>query len=328
MPTALLPQSVPRTISSSRRSAWPTNCVAKEEAAALVEDARQRAAKMIDEAKEDARAEGEKLKEAARSEIELEVKSGEGRTSRSGRGTRCRRCTANSRAVRRRAGAQRTARQARRRALSGSATSWQNSRPWLDPTPAQLSKPRAKTVMTVLTAGPACSRSSGGAVADEAVADAIAAPGLTAQGKAQLIVDLIGEELGPKGTNLVRLMAENKRLELAGEVAGQYEDLKDAFLRTLEVEVISAREISGSGSRHAVGEARRALRQADRTHQPYRSEPARRCGDPRGRHGDRRLDSRSPGSPGGHAPGSRLTPDGEARTRDTRTHSRMDRCSN
>ncbi|MCH2099391.1 MAG: F0F1 ATP synthase subunit delta [Pseudomonadales bacterium] len=84
----------------------------------------------------------------------------------------------------------------------------------------------------------------GGAVADEAVADAIAAPGLTAQGKAQLIVDLIGEELGPKGTNLVRLMAENKRLELAGEVSGQYEDLKDAFLRTLEVEVISAREIS------------------------------------------------------------------------------------
>ena len=39
-------------------------------------------------------------------------------------------------------------------------------------------------------------------------------------------------------------MAENKRLELAGEVSGQYEDLKDAFLRTLEVEVISAREIS------------------------------------------------------------------------------------
>ena len=84
----------------------------------------------------------------------------------------------------------------------------------------------------------------GGAITDEAVADVIAAPGLTAQGKAQIIVDLIGEELGPQGTNLVRLMAENKRLELAGEVSGQYEDLKDAFLRTLEVEVVSARKIS------------------------------------------------------------------------------------
>ncbi len=83
-----------------------------------------------------------------------------------------------------------------------------------------------------------------GAVAEESVADAIISPARTAEGKARMIIDLLGDELSEKGRNLVHLLAENKRLELAGEMAEQYEVLKDEFLRTLEVEVVSAREIS------------------------------------------------------------------------------------
>ncbi|MEE4298400.1 MAG: F0F1 ATP synthase subunit delta [Pseudomonadales bacterium] len=82
------------------------------------------------------------------------------------------------------------------------------------------------------------------AVEQEAVADAIVSPSRTPEGKAQMIVDLLGDDLSDKGRNLVRLLAENKRLELTPEIAPLYEELKDAFLRTLEVEVVSAREIS------------------------------------------------------------------------------------
>lgn len=82
------------------------------------------------------------------------------------------------------------------------------------------------------------------AVEQEAVADAIVSPARTPEGKAQMIVDLLGGDLNEKGRNLVRLLADNKRLELTPEIAPLYEDLKDAFLRTLEVEVVSAREIS------------------------------------------------------------------------------------
>jgi F-type H+-transporting ATPase subunit delta len=82
------------------------------------------------------------------------------------------------------------------------------------------------------------------AVAEESVADAIISPSRTAAGKAAMIVELLGDELNEKGRNLVRLLAENKRLELASELVEQYEELKDRFLRTLDVEVISAREIS------------------------------------------------------------------------------------
>lgn len=82
------------------------------------------------------------------------------------------------------------------------------------------------------------------AVDQEVVADAIVSPSRTPEGKAQMLVDLLGEDLSDKGRNLVHLLADNKRLELAPEIAPIYEDLKDAFLRTLEVEVVSARAVS------------------------------------------------------------------------------------
>ena len=82
------------------------------------------------------------------------------------------------------------------------------------------------------------------AVEEESVADAIVSPSRTPEGKAQMLVELLGEELSDKGRNLVRLLADNKRLELTPEIAPLYEELKDAFLRTLEVEVVSARRIN------------------------------------------------------------------------------------
>lgn len=82
------------------------------------------------------------------------------------------------------------------------------------------------------------------AVEQEVVADAIVSPSRTPEGKARMLVDLLEDDLNEKGRNLVRLLADNKRLELMPEIAPLYEELKDAFLRTLEVEVVSAREVS------------------------------------------------------------------------------------
>jgi F-type H+-transporting ATPase subunit delta len=82
-----------------------------------------------------------------------------------------------------------------------------------------------------------------GAVEEASIADALASPARTPEGKARMLVDLLGDDLSEKVVNLVRLLADNKRLELLPEIAPIYEDLKDEHQRTLEVEVVSAREI-------------------------------------------------------------------------------------
>jgi len=77
-----------------------------------------------------------------------------------------------------------------------------------------------------------------------ALAQELGSPALTNDGKASLLVELLGDEISDKGGNLVRLMASNKRLPLLGDLAAQFEELKDIHLRTLEVEVVSARKLT------------------------------------------------------------------------------------
>jgi F-type H+-transporting ATPase subunit delta len=84
----------------------------------------------------------------------------------------------------------------------------------------------------------------GGAVDDEALAEELVAPTRTPESKASMLVDLLGDELDDGARNLVRVLASNKRLELLAEVSVQFEALKDVSERTLEVEVVSALELS------------------------------------------------------------------------------------
>lgn len=72
----------------------------------------------------------------------------------------------------------------------------------------------------------------------------LASPSRTPEGRASLLVELAGDALTDKGRNLVRVLSENKRLELLGEIAAQFEAMKDEFERTLEVEVVSARALT------------------------------------------------------------------------------------
>lgn len=81
------------------------------------------------------------------------------------------------------------------------------------------------------------------AVGTSSLATELESPSRSPEGKAELLISLAGDALSEQGRNLIRVMAKNKRLELLGEVAAQFEELKDAFERTLEVEVVSARAL-------------------------------------------------------------------------------------
>ncbi len=61
---------------------------------------------------------------------------------------------------------------------------------------------------------------------------------------ADLVLDICGSELSDQGKNLIRLLAENRRLSLLGEIAAQYEVLRAEEEKTIEAEVVSAFEVS------------------------------------------------------------------------------------
>ena len=78
------------------------------------------------------------------------------------------------------------------------------------------------------------------------VQEFIASPSLPGPAKAQRIIDLLGDELGTDARRFVHVLADNKRLDIMGEIAEQFEALKAAAERTLDVEIISAVELSES----------------------------------------------------------------------------------
>lgn len=84
------------------------------------------------------------------------------------------------------------------------------------------------------------------AVATEELAQELAAPSRSPEGKAALVTEIAGDQLGEHGARLVRVLAENGRLPLLGAVAEEFEALKDQHERTLEVEVVSARQVGDS----------------------------------------------------------------------------------
>ena len=88
------------------------------------------------------------------------------------------------------------------------------------------------------------------AVANPGLAAELASPSRSPEDKAGLLVELAGDALTDQGGNLIRVLAENKRLQLLGEIAEQFEALKDEFERRLEVEVVSARELTDADLQH------------------------------------------------------------------------------
>jgi len=63
---------------------------------------------------------------------------------------------------------------------------------------------------------------------------------------ADLIIDVAGSVLNDKGQNLIKLLAENRRLGVVAEITEQYEVLKAEAEKTIEAEVVSASELGSA----------------------------------------------------------------------------------
>ena len=83
-----------------------------------------------------------------------------------------------------------------------------------------------------------------GASDDSAIKALIDSPSVSSQEKAFKLAGLVGDELGDKGRKLLVVLAANKRLDLLKEIQDQFEVLKAEEESTLDVEVISAFELS------------------------------------------------------------------------------------
>lgn len=85
------------------------------------------------------------------------------------------------------------------------------------------------------------------AVADtSAVRRLVGQPQRTAEEKAAILVELCGDALDEGGSNLVRVLAENRRLGLLPEIVEQFEVLKAREQQTLDVQVTTAYDLADS----------------------------------------------------------------------------------
>lgn len=81
-------------------------------------------------------------------------------------------------------------------------------------------------------------------------------PRVTRAQLVEVITDACGETLGDAGSNLVRLLSENQRLEVVPEIAQEFERMRAEAERVIDVQVRSAVELSDE-RKAALGDALR-----------------------------------------------------------------------
>ena len=84
--------------------------------------------------------------------------------------------------------------------------------------------------------------------AEQGVAQMLGAPALTSTQKADALIEICGDALNESGRNFIRVLAENKRLQLLPQVHQLFLALKANQEQTVELEVTSAFEISAEQS--------------------------------------------------------------------------------
>jgi F-type H+-transporting ATPase subunit delta len=83
-------------------------------------------------------------------------------------------------------------------------------------------------------------------VGDKRVFASLASPALTAADQVTVFAKLCGETLGTEATNFLSVLAENRRIALLPQIFEQYQLLKAAQDKTIDVEVVSAFPIDGT----------------------------------------------------------------------------------
>lgn len=119
---------------------------------------------------------------------------------------------------------------------------------------ATLARPYAKAVFDLAKSDnslPGWSRMlafMAAASADPKVRGMVDSPDLSAEEKSRRLTDVCGDELNQKARNLVALLARNKRLTVIEEIRDQFETYRAEEERVLEVEVVTAQELSAEQS--------------------------------------------------------------------------------
>lgn len=85
-------------------------------------------------------------------------------------------------------------------------------------------------------------------IADERVGLLLESPDLPAQAKAFRLAEVCGSELDDRGKKFLQALADHDRLTLVGEIREQFEDLRAEEEKSLDVEVISAYEMTEAQS--------------------------------------------------------------------------------
>jgi F-type H+-transporting ATPase subunit delta len=81
-------------------------------------------------------------------------------------------------------------------------------------------------------------------VSDAQMARLIADPAVAVDRVTGLIIDVAGSDLGERGANFVKVLAENDRLSLLPEIGAQFDALKANAEGTLEATITSAQELT------------------------------------------------------------------------------------
>ena len=90
------------------------------------------------------------------------------------------------------------------------------------------------------------------AAAEPKVRQLLDSPELADEVKARQLIDLCDDELNDRGRNLVHVLAGNKRLGVLGDVQEQFEVRKAEEERVLDVEVVTAYELSAEQSERPI----------------------------------------------------------------------------
>ncbi len=115
---------------------------------------------------------------------------------------------------------------------------------------ATLARPYAKAAFESAVAADQLQQWSDMLILTAAVAQhdgmvkALLSPALTAEQKASAFIEICGEELNEGGINLVKALADNKRLTLLPEIRQLFEMHKAQREQTVDVEVTTAFELS------------------------------------------------------------------------------------
>jgi len=94
---------------------------------------------------------------------------------------------------------------------------------------------------------------------DNNMAEAIESPHIKDEDLVSLFLGVCGDKLNNEGQNFIRVLAENKRLNILANIAEVYEQYRAESEGTLDAEVISAFELSDAQQQNLIASLKKRL---------------------------------------------------------------------